>query len=177
MNTMTPEDRAELEILMEAACLDQLGKPFPSAELGQRLLDALQQADSMGKDWAAAIVEDAARAALVSRAKRWLKTRFVVHAEDGQDRLVTRAGVYSLRRQVGAEGLAAFQPVLIEDMTAADVDQLVEMSREQLASTRLNLRTARKLKALMAAHPSALTVGQALVAAGESIADYLGRAA
>lgn len=173
---LDPEDRKDLEIVMESACLDELGKPFSSAELGDRLLAALQKADSMGKDWAAAIINDAARVALLGRAKRWLKTRYVVHTEDGEDRLVTRAAVYSLRRQI-REGLVGFQPVLIQDMTAADVERLLEMSREQLRSARLNVRNARKLKRLMDAHPTALTVGQALSAAGESLDDYLGRAA
>lgn len=172
-NRLEPEQREEYEIIMHAACFDPVtNKPYPTKELGWRVAAELDRADSMGKEWAAWFIEEDREVGHVKRAKRFRDQKYVVQVPDGE-RMATRAQIYSIPKVSGA-GHIYYQPTLLQDMTHEELDALIAMDRQQLASARLNLRVHLRLKELMAEHPDAATVRDALAAIGTDIHKFLG---
>lgn len=173
---LTPEERAEYHALMERACIDPgTGRPRPTRELGEAVMADLRSAEQAGRSWATMMLDSAAEAGLATRAKRWLKTKFVVPVTEG-DVIATRAAIYSVRKQ-GGSGETFHQPTLMRDLSRGELSELMEMDRAQIASARLNLRTHQRLLDLLDAWPTADTVGEALDLAGLTLDGYLGQAA
>lgn len=175
-NRLTAEERAEYELIMELACFDpHTGKAYPTAKLGENVRRELDRAESMGQAWARWFIEDDRELGHQRRAKQWLGSRSLIQVSDDEQRLVTKRQRYSILRETSAG--REWQPMLYEDMTWSDLEQLIASNQSQIYTGRLNLRTHQRLLALRDRHPGAATVGDALRAEGASIDDYLAEGA
>lgn len=172
---MSPEDRAEYDELMLAAGADEDGRPLPSREIGPRVLEALSTAaGNAGREWAQQILDDIFTAGCLKRWKDWNRGRAVITVA-GESYVTTKAAAMSVLKK-GPTGEQYFQLTLWEDMTAAQLRQILLAAAKRTESEKTTIATARRLLALFEKATAAVTVREAAAELDVDIDDYLGTA-
>ena len=170
-DAMTPEERVELEDLLYAVGYDD-GELVPSAEIGPRMVEALTGAAQAGRRWAQWILDDNLEHGCRDAWKHWHNKEKQTRVLFG-GRLVAKPALRSVRLQSPAEPGGYWQPMMYEDMTAAELHDLVRRSRTQIEAERINIATANKLLGALQI-TNATTVGEAMGILGVSVDAYLG---
>lgn len=172
---MSPEDRAEFDDLMLEAGTDAAGDVLPSREIGARVLAALNTAaDQAHREWAAQILADIFTAGCLKRWKDWNRGRAVITVA-GESYVTTKAAAMSVLKK-GDDGQKFFQLTFWEDMTRAQLAQILGTAAKRADAEKTTMATARRLMALFDGAPSAQTVREAAAARGVEIDEYLGTA-
>jgi hypothetical protein len=172
---MSPEDRAEFDELMLAAGADAEGKPLPSREIGPRVLDALTNAaDNAHRAWADEMLADIFTAGCLKRWKDWNRGRAVITVA-GESYVTTKAAAMSVLKK-GDDGAKYFQLTFWEDMTRAQLAQILGTAAKRADAEKTTMATARRLMALFDKAPAAVTVREAAAQQDVDIDDYLGTA-
>lgn len=172
---MSAEDRVEFDDLMLAAGADEEGKPLPSREIGPRVLEALTAAaGNAGREWAQQILDDIFTAGCLKRWKDWNRGRAVITVA-GESYVTTKAAAMSVLKR-GDDGAKYFQLTFWEDMTRAQLAQILGTAAKRADAEKTTMATARRLMALFDGAPAALTVREAAAALEVDIDDYLGNA-
>lgn len=174
MRRMTPEERTEYDDLMLIAGTDEHGDPLPSREIGPSVLDALNSAaDQAHRAWAADVLADIFAAGCLARWKNWNRGRAVITVA-GESYTTTKAAAMSVLKK-GPTGDQYFQLTLWEDMTPAQLRQILLAAAKRTESEKTTIATARRLLALCDQVPAALTVREAAAALDVDIEEYLGK--
>lgn len=169
---MTPDERAEYDALMYEAGYDETGKPRPSAEIGTRILALLDDAaDQAHREWAKSVREDLAASGALARWRKWNKTRTTIEVA-GQTYVTTKAATIGIRR-TDAAGRMFFQASFWDDLTRAELEQVIARSAKQIESEGSTIALARRLVALLDRVPEARTVADAARALGMTTSGYL----
>lgn len=170
---MSAEDRSEYDELMLDAGTDADGKPLPSNEIGPRVLSALQKAaDQAHRPWAEAILNDIFTAGCLKRWKDWNRGRAVITVA-GESYVTTKAAAMSVQKR-DEFGAKYFQMTLWEDMTTAQLRQLIETSSKRREAEATTIATARRLLELCDRVPGARNAREAAAALDLDIDEYLG---
>lgn len=172
---MNPDERAEFDELMLAAGTDESGQPLPSREIGPRVLDALTNAaENAHREWASAVLDEIFVAGCLKRWKDWNRPRAVITVA-GESYVTTKAAAMSVQKR-DASGSAYFQMTLWEDMTPAQLRQLIESSSKRREAEATTIATARRLLALCDKVPGSQNARQAAAELDVDIDEYLGGA-
>jgi hypothetical protein len=173
---LSSEERAEYDVLLYEAGFDEAGKPRPSHEIGQRVLEMLRSAAYQAqRAWAGYVLEDIAEAGALARWRNWSKRREMVIVA-GQSYVTTKASAMGVRKQ-DEDGRTFYQATFWQDMTREELHQIMDRSTKQAESEKQTIALARKLLALLDRAPEAQTVADASKALGVDLAAYLAEAA
>lgn len=170
---MTPEERAEFDALMYAAGYDANGKPYPSYEIGPRVIRMLSDAaDQAQRGWAGRVRDDIVVAGALARWRTWNRVRDVIEVA-GATYVTTKAATVGVRRSDKATGRTYYQASFWEDLTREELDQIVARSTKEITAEGRTIALARRLLALLDRVPEASTVAEAASALGLTTETYL----
>ena len=168
---MTPDERDEYDELMLAAGTDANGKPLPSHEIGARVFRALHNAAHQAhREWAEMVLDEIFVAGCLKRWKDWNRGRAVITVA-GETYVTTKSAAMSVLKQSG--GKQYFQLTFWEDMTRAELAQLVNSAAARVDAERTTIATANRLLKLFDNAPEARTVREAAEAQSVDIGEYL----
>lgn len=174
---MDADDRDRLNELYELSYSDQAGNPRTPSEYAKRFLDGIRHHSANGEKWARLVeqdLDDASFKMAQAMVKKWSRTVLVIHVDDG-DKLVERGTMASVKRQVATEeGIRVeHQDILYVYADREDLLQMLNSTRAQIRSLRVNERIQMALLELMDNHPEATIVQEALDAEGTDLQTYL----
>lgn len=168
---LTSEEREEFDTLLYDAGYDPDGKPFPSHLIGPRAVASLLAAVQAQREWAQWVLDDMTTSGALKRWRKWNKQRDVITVK-GKSYTVTKPAAIGVRRRDPA-GKAYFQPVLWEDLTRDELEQIIARSAKQIDSERSTIATAKRLLKLMTRVPEANKVSEAAAAVGTTTEAFL----
>lgn len=169
-NTLSPEERVEYDEMFYAATHDDLGKRRKPADVGVELLRLLRDAEQAGRQWATWIIDDATLTGLKKSAMRWAGTKEIIQTPVGE-RTVTKPAAYGLKRQA-ANGAIEQLRLGWDEMTSADLRQLMESRSTQIEAERDTIAIAARFVALLE-RTGVEPVGDALKSLGITMAQFL----
>lgn len=168
---LSPAEREEYDGLMYDAGHDEHGNLLPSGEIKERMHGLLLDAVQAGRTWAQFVLDDDAREGHLKRHKRWRDRKEFVSTAFGGG-FATKPAAMSIRRVSTADASAVWQPTLWQDMTRAELLQIVTGSQMRARAEQVTISIARRLIALLD-ETGAESVSTALEAKGTSIDEFL----
>lgn len=169
-NILSREERAEYDALLHDAAYEN-GEMVATNLVAGRAHVLLVNAEKAGRAWAEIVLDRALTQGLRAEVSRYRKR---INVTTETDLLGTRARtkVYSISESA-PDGSTVWQPKLYEEMTLSDLDQLINGSEAQLDAIQHNRLAAKRLRAALV-QTGKPTVGQALIALGQSLEEALG---
>lgn len=170
---LTPDERAEYDALMYEAGYDEAGKPRPSYEIGPRVAQALgKSADQAHRGWALHVRDEITVSGSLARWRKWNKARALIEVA-GVTYVTTKAATVGVRRADAKTGATYYQAAFWEDLTRAELAQVIERAAKQTDAETKTIALARRLLALLDRVPEAVTVSDAARELGLTTASYL----
>lgn len=154
----TPEQHEQFEQMVA----DSWAGTSATAVAAARLAEMLQSAEAGGIEWAKFRLHEALLGGTAKMCKAYRKLR----VETSRGPIALTAGVLSATAN-------EFVQLRLVDLTADQIDQALATRDKQLKAASRNARVLRSAKKLMSKHPSASTLGAALVAEGITLAEMI----
>lgn len=172
-NIMSAEERAEYDLLMYDAGYDEDGKPRPSHEIADRVLQMLREAaDQTHKPWAELVLADILTVGARTQWRAWNREREVVTIA-GKSYVADKPAVMGIRKKDEETRRTYYQQTFWADMTREELAQIIDGSSKRIASERVTIAVARRLMRLLDQVPAAITASEAAEALGLQIDEYL----
>lgn len=171
-NMLSNEERAEYDALVFEAGFDESGTRRPSHEIAERFHDLLLDAVQAKRPWAQWVLDEDARAGHLRRFKAWDRIRNPVQTKSG-GKLIRLSRIQALRRRDPETEALFWQDTDYEDMTAGDLDSVIDGMRGKISPLTHNLETALSLRTLVDGQPAGTKVRDVLAARGVTIDEYL----
>lgn len=159
---LTPDERPEWEALVRSV----LGGDMTATDITaktHRLLDALADAEQAQRQWVGRVREQAEFHGLRDMLKTFVRDNSTTSYR-GHD-----GSVAAISTRVGIERDGCHQQVLFTELTRDELARHVDMLVRQRKGINDRLTVERRLLRLMADHPTAKTVGEALAMAGTTL--------
>lgn len=169
---LSPDERAEYDALMSEALNGSRSADVAAVDRAEAALVSAEQA---GRDWPSIIMRMAMREQLRVELKSIAKRESMVSV-DYHGRIVAKTS----RRGVSGRddaGERYHQQKLIEDMTWQEFGEWVALNDAQIKGLEVNRHMALKLQTLRTSYPDSATVGDALAAAGVTLAEFMAEGA
>lgn len=171
-NMLSTDERRKYDELIYAASFDETGRRYPSHEIGERMHGLLLDAVQAQERWASWVMAEDARCGHIRRFKAWDRIRHPVRTMDG-GRIIRLSGVQALRRRNSPDEAMFWQDTEYGDMTAEDLDAIIDYTQGRIAPLSYNLNTAKALRVLVDGQPKGVKVRAVLAARGKTIDEYL----
>jgi hypothetical protein len=173
---------SEIESVLADACYDEHRDVRPTSDAVARLLALLDDAEQAHRPWAQILrqrlLADGARAACTAFVRRDKRLLVPITKPDGRTAIVSKAAARRLPRverdETGKIVRRWFQPMLFDEMTAADVAQWVAMESAAAAQRAENAeQVGGILLALLRRHLGSTVLQAVQVEGYESTQAYL----
>lgn len=172
-NIMSPEERAEYDLLMYDAGYDADGKPRPSHEIAERVIRMLREAvDQTHKPWAELILADILTVGARTQWRAWNREREVVTIS-GKTYTADKPAVMGIRKKDEETRRTYYQQTFWADMTREELAQIIDGSSKRIASERVTIAAARRLLRLLDQVPEARTPQEAADALDVELSNLL----
>lgn len=169
---LSPDERAEYDQIFYDATHDASGNVLPTRAFGERLRHGLEGALQSGRAWPQWVLDDAVESALQRRGKDWLKDSEVITIANGKSAFVNKSARIGVERDQEGGGDRAYQQVLWDDLTEAELLQIIRAANSRRKAEGITISTAKKLLNLCKKH-GVVTVAEALKAEGVGLDEFL----
>lgn len=169
-NQLSPDERAEWDIVFDAACFDEFGKNVPTPIAAAKLAKEVDAAIAKGKKWAEYLSDDARIIGFQKLIKPWQDIKHFHTTVTGEQKLVKRSNIARLSTKSKKSGKREMTAVIWEELSAEGLLRIAKAAQSRIASEGITRRDALHCVNLIVEH-DASTLGEALESAGYTSLD------